>query len=72
MLHRHPDRVPVADAIAAVDSLPESSGEEIHDGDRRARAEAVEVLVGNEPGMAADGGIGSAIDVSLYAATEIT
>jgi hypothetical protein len=73
VLHRHADRVPVADATADVGSLPKSGGDEIYDGDRRAGAEAVEVLVGNEPGMAADG-VASAVLLmcSLYAAPEIT
>jgi hypothetical protein len=45
VLHCHADRVSVADAIAAVDSLPISRGDRIHDGDRRARAQAVDPAV---------------------------
>ena len=60
-----PGRVPVPDAVAAVDPLAIHGGHEIHDGKRRAPAEAVEVLIGNDPGMAAEGVIGSAVDVQL-------
>jgi hypothetical protein len=37
----------------------------IYDGNRRARAEPAEVIVGHEPGMATDDGLGGASEVVL-------
>ena len=65
MLHPHPEQVPVADTVAAADPLPVPRGDEFHDSDRRTRVEAAEILIRNEPGMAAGDGIGGAGEVEL-------
>jgi len=62
VLHRHSDRVPVADAIAVVDSLPNSAVIS----PRRWSSCSCRDCWGNcrnEPGMAAEGDISGAIDV---------
>ena len=48
------DRLPVQDAVAAVDALPHSDGAQLNRGDRCLDGQAVEVLevvVGHEPGI---------------------
>jgi hypothetical protein len=59
------DRFPVEHAVAAIDPLPHADETQLRSGDGRFRAEAVQVLVRDKAGMAAERGVrgGAALEV---------
>jgi hypothetical protein len=58
-------RFPVEDAVATVDPLPHTDGAQLSCGDGRLRAEAIQVLIRNEPGTAATRGVSCRADLKL-------
>ena len=59
------DRFPVKDAVAAVDAFPRADGAQLSCWDRGLGDQAVQILVGDEPRMAAARGVrgGGAVEV---------